>query len=110
MLQKGSIDEILNAYQQKDFKRFTKMKYIGGTWQTTVLATNDSICLSILDEIKMGLPKGIKTLPTSTEIETLIDDYVTDYWKYTNKQGKVCEIRVYFLNGHLRNLGYWIYE
>jgi hypothetical protein len=110
MLQKGSIDEILHAYQQKDFKRFTKMKYIGGPWQTTVLATHDSICLSILDEIKMGLPKGIKTLPTSTEIETLIDDYVTDYWKYTNKQGKVCEIRVYFLNGHLRNLGYWIYE
>jgi hypothetical protein len=110
LVQKGSTDKILNAYQQKDFKRFTKMTYVDGNWQNTVLATNDSICLSILNEIRVGLPKGIKTLPTSTEVETLIDDYVTDYWKYTNKQGKVCEVRVYFLNGQLRNLGYWIYE
>jgi hypothetical protein len=110
LVQKGSIDEILNAYQQKDFKRFTKMTYVDGKWQNTILAINDSICLSILNEIKIGLPKGIKTLPTNTEVETLIDDYVTDYWKYTNKQGKVCEVRVYFLNGQLRNLGYWIHE
>jgi hypothetical protein len=110
LVQKGSTDEILNAYQQKDFKRFTKMTYVDGKWQTTVLATSDSVCLSMLNEIRVGLPKGIHTLPTSTEVETLIDDYVTDYWKYTNSQGKICEVRVYFLNGQLRNLGYWIYE
>jgi hypothetical protein len=110
MLQKGSIDEILNVSHEKDFKRFTKRTYIDGKWVSTLLAENDSTFVSILEEIQMGLPKGIKTLPTSTETETLIDDYVTDYWKYTNKQGKLCEIRVYFLNGQLRNLGYWIYE
>jgi hypothetical protein len=110
MIQKGSTEEILNVSHEKDFKGFTKRTYVDGKWVSTLLAEEDSTFVSILEEIQMGLPKGIKTSPTDTEMETLIDDFVTDYWKYTNKQGKVCEVRVYFLNGQLRNLGYWIYE
>jgi hypothetical protein len=110
MVQLQSYEELLKAYHEKDFKRFTKRIYIDGNWNETVTAESDSIFISILDELRTGFPKGMKITPTDTEIETDVDDYVTDYWSYTNKSGKKCEIRVYFLNGQLRNLGYWIYQ
>jgi hypothetical protein len=110
IVQSQSYEELLKAYHEKDFKRFTKRIYIDGEWSETVTIESDSIFISILEEMRVGLPNGMASSPSDTEIESDIDDYVTDYWVYTNKSGKKCEIRVYFLNGQLRNLGYWIYQ
>lgn len=110
LVKKGSHDELLNAYHREGFKRFTKMIYVDGSWTKTITVTNDSIFTEVLDEIQRGLPKTLSTYPIRTDSETLIDDYVTDYWTYTNNNGKKCEIRVYFINDQLRSLGYWIYE
>jgi hypothetical protein len=110
LVKNGSHSELLNAYQKEGFKRFTKMIYIDGTRTMTITATNDSTFSAILDEVQRGLPKTISSYPTSTDTENLIDDYVTDYWIYTNNAGKKCEIRVYFINDQLRSIGYWIYE
>jgi hypothetical protein len=110
LVKENKTSELLGIYHQKGFCRMVKILYINGECQWARETETDSSYLSVLSEIRNGLPKGLKLSPTSTLHESLLSEHVTDRWVYTNRFGQKCEIEVYFVNGLLNNLGYWIYK
>lgn len=130
-IKNGRYAEFINAYHQKGFSKIRKSQYLNNVWQRSicansdstikdqninnvyqksVIASSDSIIIALFDEIRRGLPADLSILPTEVDEYTVIDDYFTDVWRYTNSDGKKCFLMADFINGQLRTLGYSIRE
>lgn len=110
MIKENSTDTLVAIYHQNGFHRMVKTLYLDGECQWARETSSDSEYLAVLKEIKDGLPNGMKLTPTKTVYESSVNEYYTDKWEYINKFGQECEVEVYFVDGLLNNLGYWIHK
>jgi len=110
MIKEDKTDALLSIYHQKGFCRLVKTLYIDGECQWARETSNDDEFLDVLKEIKEGLPNGMTLTPSKSVYESLANEHYTDKWQYVNRFGQECEVVVYFVDGLLNNLGYWVYK
>lgn len=93
----------------KKFGSFTKVMYQDSMWIGMSIGQTDSLIEAFIEEMRLCLPDDIDLLPTSTTQVSRIDDWITDSWIYTDKDGNPCELKVFFINEQLRHFGFYIH-
>lgn len=110
MIKNSALTDLLEAYDTKGFSQFTKMTYQNGIFEGTIFVDSKESFMLLIEEIRKSIPNDPTLISFSSTKEDLGDEYITECWTYFDSSGKKYEVRVYFFNSQLNNLGYWIYQ